>query len=320
MIYIEEEKWKIIENSIVKNIKENMYSVSTYGRVKNNNTDHILAIHNGAFPVQTTGDRSSCNVSLVRVVYKVFVDPSLPDNLSIWYKDNNPNNLYYMNLYPVTWDEYKTNIFNLNAIRNAGLSNREMSMCGYYQNNAKIMCYCTDEVWKDITEQHIPGIRPWYLVSNYGRIYSKATNSIIKQSIINSGYVRVQLMSYNKSKIDVLVHRIVALVFIPIPNPNEMEVNHKDENGFNNYVGNLEWVTPLENIQYASDIDHGMHYKETFSDNIVRQICEALCNGMSYMEICFYILHTKYTSGLHKRIWLIHKRKIHTNISKDYAF
>lgn len=310
--------WKIIDNNIVKNVKENMYSVSNYGEVRNNISNHILAQFNKSVQLRTiTG---FCNTSIARIVYKSFVDINLPENIYIWYKDNNENNLYYLNLYPVSWNDYKILKFNLNAINNANLSNREMSNKAYYQNKMKIMCYNTDEVWKDITADHIPNIRPWYCVSNYGRVYSKATNSIIKPAIINSGYVRVQLMGYNVDKIDILVHRLVALVFIPNPNSDNMEVNHIDENGFNNHVSNLEWVTPIENIQYSAGINRGEYYKETFDNDTVNKICMALQNKMSYNEIYLYILNTRYTSNIHKRLWLIHKRKIHTDISKNYTF
>ena len=48
-----------------------------------------------------------------------------------------------------------------------------------------------------------------------------------------------------------LVHRLVAEAFIP--NPQQLtQVNHKDENGHNNYVQNLEWVDAKYNANYGT--------------------------------------------------------------------
>ena len=65
------------------------------------------------------------------------------------------------------------------------------------------------------------------------------------------GYGRVYMRreSTNKRE-DVYIHRIIAELFIPNPN-NLPEVNHLDNDRVNNKVTNLEWVSRIDNFNYA---------------------------------------------------------------------
>lgn len=93
------------------------------------------------------------------------------------------------------------------------------------------------------------------MVSNLGNVMSQrsgkgaATMSILKSSKCSSGYLKVSLIANGKSK-NVMIHRMVAVTFIPNPEHKE-QVNHKDGDKTNNRVDNLEWVTRSENMQHA---------------------------------------------------------------------
>lgn len=67
------------------------------------------------------------------------------------------------------------------------------------------------------------------------------------------GYLRVGLMKNDGTRVHVLVHRLVALAYIPNDDKEtKVQVNHKDENRKNNVIYNLEWVTPTENLNYGN--------------------------------------------------------------------
>lgn len=62
-------------------------------------------------------------------------------------------------------------------------------------------------------------------------------------------YYQVNLVDKQKTK-TTHIHRLVAEAFIDNPD-NKPQVNHKDGNGLNNNVSNLEWVTQSENTTHA---------------------------------------------------------------------
>lgn len=111
------------------------------------------------------------------------------------------------------------------------------------------------EVWKDVA--NFEGL---YKVSNLGRIRSNKRGSIVvSHPMKRDGYIRIRLRKEGRDY-PFLVHRLVAMAFIPNPN-NYKTVNHKDFNTQNNSVENLEWCTQKYNNKYSRDAGH-YHYSE----------------------------------------------------------
>lgn len=117
-----------------------------------------------------------------------------------------------------------------------------------------------DEIWKNIKNYE-----GYYQASNLGRIRSidriinekngkkrMQKGRLLKFSINKKGYF-VSAFSKNGNVKSIRVHRIIAETFIMNNKPN-LEVNHIDENKLNNEVGNLEWITHIDNIRHGSGI------------------------------------------------------------------
>lgn len=114
-----------------------------------------------------------------------------------------------------------------------------------------MIAFLHSEVWTDIV-----GYENLYQVSNTGKIKRLAgkhpsirKERIFSPSVKKNGYLYVSLSNNGDIKY-FLVHRLVALSFIPNPD-NKPEVNHIDGNKLNNNDWNLEWNTGSENMIHA---------------------------------------------------------------------
>lgn len=117
------------------------------------------------------------------------------------------------------------------------------------------------EIWKSVADYE--GL---YEVSSLGRVRSLdkivpkwdgtrlLKGRILKGGITQFGYHKI-ILTKNKHRQTIFVHRLVAEAFLENDNPNiKTQVNHIDGNKLNNKMGNLEWVSASENIKHAFSI------------------------------------------------------------------
>jgi putative lipoic acid-binding regulatory protein len=116
-----------------------------------------------------------------------------------------------------------------------------------------------NEIWKPIPSYRkryeistFGNVRRWFHVTgSKGKVYHKKldTPRIVKQSTVGN-YLSVGL-SINGNRSQQYVHRLMLITFKKVKNYKHLYVNHKDFNTKNNRIGNLEWVTPLQNTRYS---------------------------------------------------------------------
>lgn len=116
------------------------------------------------------------------------------------------------------------------------------------------------EIWKPIPNYEE------YEVSTFGRVkrlaydkpvcgggFQHCNERILSPQPRKNGYQAVVLSKKGIVK-SFLIHRLVALTFIPNPS-NLPQINHKDENPSNNCVDNLEWCDQKYNSNYGTSKD-----------------------------------------------------------------
>ena len=113
------------------------------------------------------------------------------------------------------------------------------------------------EIWKPIPNYEE------YEVSTFGRVkrlaydkpvcggsFQHCNERILSPQLRKNGYQTVMLSKKGVIK-SFLIHRLVAITFIPNPD-NLQQVNHKDENPSNNCVNNLELCDQKYNSNYGT--------------------------------------------------------------------
>lgn len=103
----------------------------------------------------------------------------------------------------------------------------------------------------------IEGYEGLYQISNLGNVKSlnygrTGEEKLLKPAKKDNGYLFIGLHKNGNVKF-FLIHRLVALAFIP--NPLYLkEINHINEDKTDNCVNNLEWISHKDNMKYGTRI------------------------------------------------------------------
>lgn len=147
------------------------------------------------------------------------------------------------------------------------------------------------EIWKDIK-----GYEGVYQVSNLGRVRSLSREltysdgrkyqykgKVLKVNVNKVCGARMVHLYLNQSREALLLHRLVAVAFIPNPS-NKPEINHINGDRSDNSVSNLEWATRAENMEHGfrtglinnTGTNHG---NNVYPDEQIREVKRLLKEG-----------------------------------------
>nr|QBK86085.1 MAG: HNH endonuclease [Marseillevirus LCMAC101] len=276
------EEWKNFP--MIHGMSFSKYEASSLGRIRNKKTGYIFSSKPDSAGyvrsdfVDDEGKRKSLGVHII--VARAFIgeptsDDFTPDHINRDRADNQAFNLRWATRKQQVANSDKSKrgrlgqsviqyTMDMEEIKRWPTINSAANELGIFQNGIGLACRgklnqtggykwayerqdLDGEIWKNHKSMNVQ-------VSNMGRIKTPHYH-IAYGSKTRDGY-----MKYGES--DKLVHIIVAEAFLPNPK-KKLEVNHKDKNGTNNKVENLEWVTRSENIIHSHKNSSPDRYNRT---------------------------------------------------------
>lgn len=149
-----------------------------------------------------------------------------------------------------------------------------------------------------------------YYISSFGRVFS-VTNpcksmdgKFLQPSHNGHGYQQITFKCYNGDRRCCKIARLVKMTFDYIPNCYLYEIDHLDGNKDNNFIGNLQWVTPQENVHRAiknglRPLSCNVNSGTLLTDNQARELyCRAKSGEDRELLSNEYKVSEKYIKGL----------------------
>ena len=262
------------------------YEVSSLGQIRNKKTKYVFSVKpssfgyvRGNFP---DDDGKIKKMHFHTIVTRAFIGDPESDNLTVDHinrdrSDNKVSNLRWATIeqqkdnsdrskaggrgqpiiqYTMDMEEIKRWPSIITASRELGINNSHITqVCKGRLEKFGGFKWAYErqdldgEIWKDYKSMDIQ-------VSNMGRIKSR--------SHISYGSKAGNYLEYSNSRkaLRKRVHVIVAEAFLPNPK-NKPQVNHKDTDGTNNKVENLEWTTGSENTIHSHKNSNPDRYSRT---------------------------------------------------------
>lgn len=126
-------------------------------------------------------------------------------------------------------------------------------------------------------------------------------------------------LSVNNISYTILIHRLVALAFIPNPY-NKPEVNHIDGIKSHNYISNLEWTTSKENMDhsYKTGLHKILYGDDKANSKITKKQAKEICRLLEENQLTIKEISQKINCSK-SIIMNIRQRKSWIEVSEKYS-
>ena len=158
-----------------------------------------------------------------------------------------------------------------------------------------------------------------YDISEYGDIRNRITNKVLKPYKHKSGYLYIDIY-HKKKRYTMKIHRMVAETYMPVRYKEEEIVNHEDGIKTNNHYTNLKWCTYAYNTRHAYDTGllkqkkGTLNHKSKYSRKLILEACQMISDDLPLVTISEEL-------GMSVSVLQhIRKRRIHSDLSKDFIF
>lgn len=206
-----------------------LYEVSTFGNVRNSQTQKILkpCKRNNSLSVYLSAAGNGRSLTVHSLIAYTFLGPPPRKDcrMTIRHKngiktDNRPVNLEWV-------------------------THSQLSRLG--RQNQRAPQYAPQAVMVPIGTNIVDC--PEYRITPDGRIFSYKSNRFMATRETKAGYKVANLYYPDDGSKTVSIHRLVAEYYVPNPH-NLRYVNHKNADKLDNRAFNLEWVSSNDNMQH----------------------------------------------------------------------